>query len=67
MPITYECWKCEKTFRYTKIEVRILKDNNSMVVAIPCKQPIYGSLGACGDEYVCGDCVEKAVVEKGTS
>lgn len=67
MPMAYECWKCKKIFKYTKVEVRILKDKNSVVVAIPCKQPTYGSLGSTGDDYVCGECIEKAVVEKGTS
>ena len=67
MPKVYECWKCQKIFGYTTIEIRILKDKDNMAISIPCKQATYGSLGSTGDDYVCGECIEKAVVEKGTS
>ena len=67
MPKAYECFNCEKIFKYEHVEVRIDKLQNHIVVKIPCKQSTYGRLGCTGEDYICGECIEKAIIEKGAS
>jgi DNA-directed RNA polymerase subunit RPC12/RpoP len=67
MPKVYECWNCEKVFKYEYINARITKDKNHMTVEIPCKQSTYGPLGSTGTDYICGECIEEVITEKGTS
>lgn len=70
MPIAYQCFVCDRYFFYTSVRVRVEKakdPNHIITIEIRCKQATYGSLGSTGDDYVCGDCIEKAIRKKGLS
>ena len=70
MPIAYQCFVCDRYFMYKSVRVRTPsnKDPNHLItIEIQCKQPTYGTLGSTGDDYVCGDCIEKTIRMKGLS
>ena len=71
MPIKYECYKCKVMFSYTEVEIEVdcpVYEDRFINVVIPCKHKTYTSgLGSTGDDYICGDCIRKAVIKKGVS
>ncbi len=68
MPIAYQCYLCDRYFTYEYVRVRVLRPANKnevMTIKISCKQPTSCDIGQTGNDYVCGDCIEKNVRQGG--
>jgi len=71
MPLRYECYGCGKIFGYTDVEVDIdhrdagYHPDRYIKVIISCEHSTRNTLGTGQKDYVCGDCIEKAIKKKG--
>ncbi len=68
MPIAYQCFLCRSYFTYEKVRVHVeqpYNKTNVMTITVSCKQPTFCSIGQTGDDYVCGDCINRAIRKKG--
>ena len=65
MPVRYECYICGKIFAYTRLIKKVKnKTGNWIRLEVSCKQRKYSTLGCCGDDYICGDCIRLSLIEE---